>query len=106
MRRALRKYHMRLSGSVFCQHCGVDCLMLVAQLKGVSIDDAQWAEASKPADGEGCSEGELTPNQLNATAAEARRALPKTGFFSSVLTPLACALLGSSLLSHSSPVLL
>ena len=35
VRRTLRQYHVKLCSTVFCQHCGVDCLMLVAQLKGL-----------------------------------------------------------------------
>ena len=35
VRREVRKYHVRLSSTVFCQHCGVDVLILVAQLRGL-----------------------------------------------------------------------
>jgi len=39
----VRRAHVKLSGSVFCQHCGVDLLALVAQLKGLPSEEARRA---------------------------------------------------------------
>ena len=39
VRRELRKLNLRKAGSVFCQHCGVDCLHLTASLKGLASEE-------------------------------------------------------------------
>ena len=40
-RREVRKYHERLVGTVYCQHCGVDCLVLALQLRGLDSEDSR-----------------------------------------------------------------
>ena len=42
-RRNVRQSHIKATGSVFCQHCGVDVILLVAQLKGLADADAREA---------------------------------------------------------------